>query len=594
MNNTIKKSFHKGKKSGQIDIKFLQNNLNLEEKDLINEIKRFSATSISDFITIVPDFDQGQAYVSDLVELQERCKRLLEDKRSLEKTIIIEPSKLPEVVEAAERVLIASSEHNVYQRTGKLVRVTQIHNLPVSKNNFIKRSQDSIVIKEIDQAFLTILLTKIGIFYGQGLKKVDCPERISRYLLSKQEWNIPVLTGIINCPTLRPDGSILDRVGYDKESGMLFISTNTEFAKIPENPTYEDAREALKKLQKLLEGFPFDGEVSQSVAIAAILTALVRKSIPTAPLFGFTAPKMATGKSLLADVVALIATGKTNVVITQSDTEAEEKKRLMAILMEGDPIVCYDNIEKPLGSSALCSILTEREYKDRLLGGNEMRCVLTNATFLATGNNLAFSGDTSTRALLCKLDPKVEHPEERTFDIDLRKYIPENRSEIVSAALTILRAYHLAGRPKMDIKPFGRFEDWSNWVRSAIIWVGLADPCESRKEIENEDPVRILLSNLLYSWHEVFGSTGVKIKDVISTIKLNINNPNDDAPPNEHLEMLNDALIDLVGENKGEINVKALAGSLRKYKGRIEGGYKLEQKGSSQRTTLWCVTKITQ
>ena len=61
------------------------------------------------------------------------------------------------------------------------------------------------------------------------------------------------------------------------------------------------------------------------------------------------------------------------------------------------------------------------EYKDRLLGGNETRTVLTTATFLATGNNLIFMGDISTRALLCKLDPKVEHPEERSFTVRLTK-----------------------------------------------------------------------------------------------------------------------------------------------------------------------------
>lgn len=57
----------------------------------------------------------------------------------------------------------------------------------------------------------------------------------------------------------------------------------------------------------------------------------------------------------------------------------------------------------------------------------------------------------------------------------------------MQAGLTILKAYHHAGRPEQKIRPFGRFEEWSNLVRSAIVWLELPDPCESRKGIEESD-----------------------------------------------------------------------------------------------------------
>jgi len=37
------------------------------------------------------------------------------------------------------------------------------------------------------------------------------------------------------------------------------------------------------------------------------------------------APKMSSGKSLLADVIGLIATGKVNCAISHAENEAEEK-----------------------------------------------------------------------------------------------------------------------------------------------------------------------------------------------------------------------------------------------------------------------------
>ncbi|MGH3099581.1 MAG: hypothetical protein ACRDPU_01215, partial [Thermoleophilia bacterium] len=59
-------------------------------------------------------------------------------------------------------------------------------------------------------------------------------------------------------------------------------------------------------------------------------------------------------------------------------------------------IAVIDNIERPLKSDALCSILTEPLFKDRLLGATKTVSAPTNATFVATGNNLGIEGDLVT------------------------------------------------------------------------------------------------------------------------------------------------------------------------------------------------------
>ena len=141
----------------------------------------------------------------------------------------------------------------------------------------------------------------------------------------------------------------------------------------------------------------------------------------------------------------------------------------------------------------------------------------TNALFLATGNNLTFVGDITTRSILCSLNPKCERPEEREFEVDLRSYIPHHRSSLVKAALTILRAYIVAGKTKQPIAPFGRFEEWSNLVRSSIVWIGMEDPCKSRKDIESTDPVRLAIKALFTAWFVVFGNTPTKVKSVINS-----------------------------------------------------------------------------
>ena len=199
-------------------------------------------------------------------------------------------------------------------------------------------------------------------------KQKDCPDKVAKTLLVRRDWNLPVLAGIIQAPTLRPDGSLLDTPGYDEETGLFFNPGRTQFEPLKPNPSKDDALSALNELFNLLKDFPFENDESKSVVISAILTALIRRSLPTAPLHGFTAPKMASGKSLLTDVVGLIATGKSNAVMSQADSEAEEQKRLLAVLSVGDLIVCYDNIDRPFGSAPLCSVLSQEEFKGRVLG----------------------------------------------------------------------------------------------------------------------------------------------------------------------------------------------------------------------------------
>ena len=62
------------------------------------------------------------------------------------------------------------------------------------------------------------------------------------HLLAKAEWQLPVLKGLIEAPTLRRDGSLLDKPGYDPKSGLLYDPGDAEFPPFPEKMTKEAAR----------------------------------------------------------------------------------------------------------------------------------------------------------------------------------------------------------------------------------------------------------------------------------------------------------------------------------------------------------------
>jgi hypothetical protein len=293
---------------------------------------------------------------------------------------------------------------------------------------------------------------------------------------------------------------------------------------------------------------------------------------------------MGSGKSLLADVVALITTGCRASVMPPTDDANEEKKRLLAVLMEADPVVCIDNVEKPFSSDALCAVLTQETYKDRVLGMSSMVTTPTNCTWLVTGNNLQIVGDLTTRVLRCNLDPRVERPQERRFDVNLHQWIPENRRRIVQAGLTILRAYHVSGRPMPDnVAPFGRFEEWSAWVRGALLWLGEADPVEAQRELEATDPVREALRSVLAAWHKCFESSPVTVKQVIEY--------SPDGRQQDWSE-LQDALRAAIPSGQYGLNTRKVGSWLSKHARRLQDGLRFEQVGKRQGAVLWCVIQV--
>lgn len=263
---------------------------------------------------------------------------------------------------------------------------------------------------------------------------------------------------MIETPTLRQDGSILQKPGYDPSSRLLFQPGENIFPAIPQEPTKEQAKKALSEIFGLLDEFPFVEEADKSVAVAALLTAIVRRSLPSSPLFAISSPAPGTGKSELIDMISRIATGHPSSVSSQGTNEEEMEKRLGTSLLEGNAIINIDNIERPLKGQVLCQMLTQQMVKIRILGQSKSRDLPSIATIFANGNNLLLSGDLNRRSLLCRLDAKTERPEERIFKRNLTDYIYTNRGEIVKAVLTILRAYHVSGKPDLELKPFGSFE----------------------------------------------------------------------------------------------------------------------------------------
>jgi hypothetical protein len=429
-------------------------------------------------------------------------------------TIKIYAGFLHETVDKAEDALM-QAKLGYYQRGSMVVRPAMV---PVNVSG--GRIVDVPRLVDVKAHHMAEAMTRAASWErfdkrAEEWQRTDCPHKIAETFLAREgQWRLPVLTGMIISPTLRPDGTILDLPGYDTETGLLFDPKGCRFPVIPRDPDRAMALRALGFLKNLISTFPFVSEADRAVALSAILTALIRRSLPTAPLHGFNAPTAGTGKSMLVDLAASIATSRPAPVVAQGKSEEEMEKRLGASLIAGDTIIAIDNCEEPLGGELLCQTMTQTSLKVRILGKSINAEVPSNSAVFATGNNLKFEGDMTRRAIRATLDAGVERPELRAFKRKPLDMVKEARGDYVAAGLTVLRAFFVAGRPQQRT-PLGSFEDWSSWVRDALIWLGEADPCQTMEDMRGADPKLEALTTVLEQWHAGIGESPISVRELI-------------------------------------------------------------------------------
>jgi hypothetical protein len=296
-----------------------------------------------------------------------------------------------------------------------------------------------------------------------------------------------------------------------------------------------------------------------------------------------------TGKSLLVDLASAIATGREAGVIAQGKDETETEKRLGAILRYGDPVLALDNCEQPIGGDFLCQLLTQDVVRVRILGLSEAPELPTTTMVFATGNNLAVSGDMSRRTLMCFLDPQVERPELRIFDSNPVQTVRRDRGRYVHASLTIGRAYRQAADAPRPT-PLGSFEDWSNTIRGAVLWLGMADPVETMERVRGSDPQLDELVAVLTHWDSAIGSDRTTVSGLIKVANQKGDYTDFGSTRDLRHEELHEALLAVAGAG-GVINGRRLGKWLSAKKGRIVGGRFIEQLGLYDGVMQWRLSR---
>jgi hypothetical protein len=466
---------------------------------------------------------------------------------------------------------------SVYQRGAMLVRVVRdvVPQARGIRRPFTPR------IEPLPSPLLRERLAANVLWFKRGRKSIEKahpPAWCVAAVHARGEWpGVRHLEAIVDYPVLKPDGTLLCRPGYDPDTGLL-LDTAT-LPSIPNRPSHAHAIAARDALVEVISDFPFERNVHRAAWLAALLTPLARFAFvgPT-PLFLVDANVRAAGKALLLDTISRIVTGERFTIATYTSDEDELRKRITSLVLSGDRLVLFDNLEGGFGNSVLDAALTGTAWKDRLLGFNRMAEAPLYMTWYATGNNVAIAADTARRVCHIRLESPEERPEEREGfqHPNLLAWVGENRPKLLAAALTILRAYCAAGRPDQRLPAWGSFEGWTI-VRSAVVWVGLPDPAQTRLLLqERADVAAESMATIIATWERLDPEhRGLTASEVIRLLK-------DSCEYDDLRDAMEEALL-------GKLDARSLGTKLRSYRRRVFEGRFFDRVGSEKRAVRWAV-----
>ncbi len=524
------------------------------------------------------DAADGLSEWSDLARLAleaDRASGLLQARVRVE----VSPDNIGETVDRAEEVL-RNSHLPIFKRAGFIVRVGQYAEILADEQKQLVLSA-----QELGSAGLGETLERVIQFEqhdarrkGNGTKPIHAPELLLKTFLERGKLSgLEPLTGVSDIPLMRRDGTLLDVPGYDEATG-IYLKLSGLTLDIPENPTVDDAMGAVETLRHLTRDFPFRSEVDQAAAISAFISAVNRPTLGPTPLHAFSAPTAGSGKSLLATLVTIVATGSLPSFITQGQDDEEFEKRISAQMLAGRQVINLDNCNRPIKGAALCNLLTAERVALRILGLSKIPEIASSSFILANGNNVRLSDDMVRRTVISHIDPKMERPEEREIDWDAKAEARRNRSRYVSACLTIMLAYRAAGAPKQTT-PLGSFEIWSRRVRDAIVWAGLPDPCANADKLRDADPERERFLDVAVQWDKHFANDWKKLADVITEA-------------NKHDSSELKLVLMNVADAGRDVSANRLAAFLNRYADRFVAGFKFVNRAGHAGTKMWRLEKV--
>lgn len=454
----------------------------------------------------------------------------------------------------------------------------------------ISRPMAKVVIEDavVCAAFAEAKTKRGGAGVPESIAVMPTPRPLIDAVFERGDYpELRPLVGIRRDAFVGPSGNIVSEPGYDASSGLMLAPRSADYRGMPETVSRDDALRALADLEEVLVDFPLT-PVGRSVAIASMISCAARPSLGPTPMIIADAPVAGSGKTLLVEECAAIGLGEPVKSDLFRSEPAEFSKTLVSSAMDGKGAIAIDNVAGgvPFGSAELDGMITSRTGRMgvRLLGQSKKIEISTEMVIFATGNGITLAGDGARRALWIRLDAGVEDPEQRTgFKHEfLHEWVTENLSRLHRAVLTLWEGFRQAGRPRSGKPPLGSFEKWSIHVRDLLLWLGQADPLESRELVKERDPNREFLAALLPALEKFDpDKKGIFLNQLVEAAT---------RQAAKYADLV--SALQPVATVTGAIKTSVLGQRLKQFEGRVVGGRRLVSKMSRMKIRLWFVEVV--
>lgn len=392
------------------------------------------------------------------------------------------------------------------------------------------------------------------------------------------------LDQVARTPFVRADGTVCLEPGYDPASRTLLALPEGLEVPVADDPSAEGVAAAVKYLlDEWLGDFPFPTEADRANALALALTPLTRGLYPLAPVAVVNGLQMGVGKNKLANCLAIIATGELARPLPYNRDDEEQRKVMTSVFRTGQTFMVWDECHH-LEGAHLARALTSPTYTDRVLGGSVLVEFPNRATWMTLGNQVRVEGDMVRRVYEIRMKTDLPNPQDRRESDfrhpDIEGWTRDNRGTILAALLTLVRAWHAAGRPGPEGGAwFGSFEGWQRTVGGILAHAGVTGFLNTMKEFRSESDHSVAYWELhLAGLWEHFGTKTFSTKEVKSWLDRN---PDAEAPPRLH-------------DTTGAGYTRDLGMAYQKVKDRWYGGYRLER-GEGTKTgkaAAWLVSRM--
>jgi len=293
---------------------------------------------------------------------------------------------------------------------------------------------------------------------------------------------------------------------YDEPAGLRGLEPET------------DCEVIHNVLCDLVVDFPFKTEADLQNFFGLLLTPIVAPALDgNRPMHLINSPLERTGKTkLVNEVLGGVLIGREAPAMQITDREEEREKRILAMLLQGETLMHLDNLPHYVDSTSLSSLLTAHVFGGRVLGVSRTVKLANYLTLVATGNNVAASGEIAKRIVPIMIEPMSAHPETRRefHHPDLRVYVRSCRRTVLECLLGLVENWRNAGQPRHPNR-FGGFENWSEVIGGILrvngfrAWRG--NEADWRRQA---DPQGAEIQAFVEAWDEAYGLAEVEPKEL--------------------------------------------------------------------------------